>query len=73
MFYDDHKPPHFHVTYGEYKAEIGINNLNVIIGKLPARVLGLVIEWASMHKIELVKNWKNIENGEPIEKIAPLE
>ncbi len=73
MFYDEHNPPHFHATYGDYKAEIGINDLNVLIGKLPPRVLGLVIEWASLHQNELLENWKHIEDGEPIEKIAPLE
>jgi len=49
MFYDDHNPPHFHVKYGEYNAQISIKYLNVIEGKLPSRALGLVIEWASVH------------------------
>jgi hypothetical protein len=26
MFYDEHNPPHFHVRYGEYKAEIGFGH-----------------------------------------------
>jgi len=73
MFYDEHNPPHFHATYGEFSAEIGINDLNVLVGKLPSRVLGLVIEWASMHQPELLENWSRIENGQSIEKIAPLE
>ncbi len=73
MYYDEHNPPHFHATYGEHSAEIGINDLNVIIGKLPSRVLGLVIEWASQHQTELLGNWKHIEKGENIEKITPLE
>ncbi len=73
MFYDEHNPPHFHATYGEHKAEIGIYDLNILVGKLPSRVLGLVVEWASMHQAELLENWKHIENGEPIIKIAPLE
>ncbi len=72
MYYDEHNPPHFHATYGDYKAEIGIKELNILIGKLPSRVLGLVIEWASMHQAELLANWSHIEKGEPIEKIAPL-
>ena len=73
MFYDEHNPPHFHATYGEFNAEIGINDLNVLIGKLPSRALGLVIEWASIHQTELLENWNRIENGQTIEKIAPLE
>ncbi|MEK7264319.1 MAG: DUF4160 domain-containing protein [Bacteroidota bacterium] len=50
MFYDDHNPPHFHARYAEYNAKIDINNLTIIEGSLPARALGLVIEWASQHK-----------------------
>jgi len=73
MFYDEHNPPHFHAAYGEYRAEIGIIDLTLLVGKLPSRVLGLVIEWASLHQVELLENWNHIENGEPIEKIAPLE
>lgn len=72
MYYGDHNPPHFHATYGEYNAEIGINDFIVMEGKLPSRVLGLVIEWASLHKEELLENWKRIEAGVPIENIAPL-
>jgi hypothetical protein len=73
MFYDEHNPPHFHATYGEFYSEIEINGLSILAGKLPSRALGLVIEWASIHQLELIENWKRIENGQMIEKIAPLE
>jgi len=73
MFYDEHNPPHFHAIYGEHKAEISINGLNILAGKLPSRALGLVVEWASLHQSELLENWKRIEEGKIIEKIAPLE
>ena len=73
MFYNEHNPPHFHATYGEYSVEVSINDLSVLVGKLPSRVLGFVIEWASLHQTELMENWKRIENGQQVEKIAPLE
>jgi len=73
MFYDEHNPPHFHAAYGEYNAEIGIYDLSILVGKLPSRALGLVIEWASLHQTELMENWNRIENGQTIEKISPLE
>ncbi len=72
MFYDEHNPPHFHADYGAFSAEISIKDLTVLVGKLPPRVLGYVIEWASMHQIELLENWKRIEGGNKIEKISPL-
>jgi hypothetical protein len=56
MFYDEHNPPHFHATYGEFNAEIEINELSILAGKLPSRALGLVIEWASIHQSELIEN-----------------
>jgi hypothetical protein len=30
MFYNDHPPPHFHVEYGEFKAEMAIETLQRI-------------------------------------------
>ena len=29
MFYDDHNPPHFHASYNEYSAKIGIRDFAV--------------------------------------------
>ena len=33
-----------------------IRNLNIIVGSLPAKVRGLVEEWAEMHQEELLTN-----------------
>lgn len=74
MFYDDHAPPHFHAIYGDYDASLSIESLEVIEGKLPARVKGLVVEWATLHQKELMENWKlvtKIENPS-FKKIKPL-
>ena len=73
MFYDEHRPPHFHVRYGEHEAVIRINDLLLTEGHLPPRPLGLVIEWAATHRAELLANWNAIETGRPMRKIAPLE
>ncbi|NLJ08651.1 MAG: DUF4160 domain-containing protein [Sphingobacteriales bacterium] len=73
MYFDNHYPPHFHAIYNEYEAEISITSLAIIKGNLPARVLGLVIEWATNNKDELLLNWHRIENNIPPEKIKPLE
>jgi hypothetical protein len=39
MFYNDHFPPHFHVEYGNYRATIDINTLEIIYGTLPPKAL----------------------------------
>jgi hypothetical protein len=73
MYYNDHPPPHFHVRYNQQKAIIDIENLSILEGKLTPRILGLVIEWAAIHKTELLNNWQRAREQNPLEKIEPLE
>jgi hypothetical protein len=73
MFWDEHNPPHFHARYGQFKATIDIDSLEVLEGKLPPRVLGLVVEWASQHKKELMINWEKARNDKPLKRIEPLQ
>jgi hypothetical protein len=73
MYYNDHQPPHFHAEYNDYVAEIHIDTFEVIEGKLPRRVLGLVLEWAAIHRDELRENWTRARAQEQILTIEPLE
>jgi len=73
MYYDDHNPPHFHVFYGEYEAQVSIDTLEVIKGKLSKRALALVLEWAAEHRNELREDWRLAELHQPLDKIEPLE
>lgn len=73
MFWDEHRPPHFHVRYGADQASVDIKDLTVIEGRLPPRVRGLVIEWAALHQTALLRNWEAVEKRKPLRKIAPLE
>lgn len=68
MYFDEHNPPHFHVRYNEYRASMGINDLNIIAGFLPAKVRGLVAEWAELHQDELLDIWET----QKFRKIKPL-
>lgn len=72
MFYKDHPPAHFHVEYGEYRACFAIEDFRLIEGDLPGRVIGLVVEWASIHKSELKDDWALLEKEKPLKKIPPL-
>lgn len=77
MYRDDHLPPHFHAIYNEFGAQkfgaqISIRNPGIIEGRLPPRVLGYVIEWASMHDDDLARCWDAAQTDLPIGKIAPL-
>jgi hypothetical protein len=73
MFFEDHNPPHFHAEYGDLVASIDIRTLAVFSGRLPPRVLGLVIEWATLHQQELLDDWESARAQQALRKIAPLE
>ena len=72
MFYADHHPPHFPAVYGNHEASFSIESLEMTAGNLPPRVQGLVIEWALLHKKELIENWKMIQKEQKFKKIKPL-
>jgi hypothetical protein len=72
MFHRDHSPPHFHATYGEEEALIGIDPIRVIEGKLPTRAQGFVFEWAALHQQELVADWNRARRKESLLPIRPL-
>ena len=72
MFYRDHEPPHFHAVYGEYEASIEIEPI-VIHGSLPPTAQRLVVEWASLHKAELLENWRLAREGQPLNAVEPLD
>jgi hypothetical protein len=73
MYYDDHPPPHFHARYGGQKAIVSIETFSVLDGQLAPRVLGLVVEWASLHRQELRDAWALAENHAVLQPIPPLE
>ena len=72
MYFNDHNPPHFHVEYNEYSAAVLIETLGIIEGKVPAKVLSLVVEWASLHQAELLDNWESIGRTGEYRRIEPL-
>ena len=72
IYWKEHNPPHFHVKYGEHKAEIDIDTLEIRAGKLPSRILAFVVEWAILHREELRENWNLAQEKKDLNKIEPL-
>ena len=72
MLYDDHKPPHFHAEYGEYRISVDVNS-GIVEGRFPRRALNAVLEWYGLHKEDLLEDWDLAEKHQPLNKIPPLE
>jgi hypothetical protein len=72
MFFKDHAPPHFHAVYAEHEALIDIRSLDIIEGEIPRRALALVLEWAQLHRAELVEDWELCVRNQSPRKIDPL-
>ena len=73
MYWNDHAPPHFHVEYGEYKAQYLIETLVLSRGQLPRRAHALVLEWAAMHRNELMEDWELCVAKQQPKTISPLD
>ena len=72
IYYNDHAPAHFHATYGGYKAKFGLENLEMLTGRLPARQRRLVLHWASIRQEELREAWQRAQRRENPGRIAPI-
>ena len=72
MLYDDHRPPHFHAEYGEYKVTVEINT-GVVQGRFPRRALKALLEWYELHRDDLLEDWELAEQHQPLNRIPPLE
>ena len=49
-----------------------IESLGIIEGQLPPRVLSLVVEWAGVHRSELLENWNSLRSTGEFHRIEPL-
>ena len=72
MHFREHNPPHFHVEYNEFEASLSIESLGIMEGKLPPKVMSLVVEWAGTHQNELLENWNSLRKTGQFHRIAPL-
>ena len=73
MFFAEHGVPHFHARYGRSTASIAIETLAVIGGSLPPRALGMALEWAALHRDELLDDWERLRRAKPPRPIPPLQ
>ncbi len=72
MFYKEHGVAHFHAVYGEHEISVEVES-GAVHGSFPPRALRHVLEWAALHKAELLTNWELAREGKPLNRIPPLE
>lgn len=72
MFWLDHAPPHFHAIYAEDEASIDSRTLALVRGALPRRALAMILEWAALHREELLQDWDLCATKQTPRKIPPL-
>ncbi len=72
IYYNDHAPPHFHASYAEHEALFRIDTLEIYSGEFPNRARAMVVEWASLHRTELLDDWNLAKQGVPLKAIEPL-
>jgi hypothetical protein len=72
IFANDHPPPHFHALSADREAVIAIRTLEVLNTDLPRRALALVLEWAALHRRELLEDWDLCQNKRNPNHIPPL-
>jgi len=64
---------HFHAKYNDFEALIDIQTLGILKGELPSKAHSLVVEWALIHKNELMRDWNLAKENKQPEKIEPLK
>ena len=72
LYFREHPPPHFHARYAEEEVLVSIEDLTVLAGKINPRALGLVIEWAALHRDDLRRAWQQAQAHETPDRIEPL-
>ncbi len=72
MYYEDHNPPHFHASYGEYKVIVEIENGLIVKGDFPMKQQKLVLAWCEIHRQELLDNWLMSKEYGKLTRIDPL-
>ena len=73
MYWREHVPPHFHAVYQGETVSIDITTLQTLRGWIPRRALSLTLEWAALHREELLEDWTLCQMAHTPKRIRPLE
>jgi len=59
--------------YGGFEISLAIETGEVLNGTMPRRALVMIVDWASLHRPELLAGWEALKNGRLPDSIAPLD
>lgn len=68
----EHKLPHIHVEYQDFKAVFSIESGEMIAGDLSNRQRRLIEAWIELRREELLADWHLAVTGQDLFKIDPL-
>lgn len=67
-----HFKPHIHVRYNEYKSVYDFEG-NILEGEIPFKQKKMIEAWIVIHKEDLEKLWKSMQEESKFFKIEPLK
>ena len=62
-----------YANYGEQELVMDADTLQIISSSAPARVVGMLNEWAQQHHAELLAALEQLKSGRAPANIAPLQ
>ncbi len=69
FYANEHPPAHFHAVFAEFRAQIEIETLRVMNGKLPPAKLAAVLAWAKTRQEALKRTWDRVIANEKPEQM----
>lgn len=57
IFFEDHNPPHVHVSYAEHSAKLVIADGSILAGSLPSKQLQQAVEWLDRNRAHAIAKW----------------
>ena len=66
VYANDHLPPHFQVITPDADALVGIGKLEIIKGRLSAKIEKAALAWAAENRALIASEWNRINPRFPI-------
>lgn len=72
MYWRDHAPPHVHAIKNGREAVFEIRTAAPVAGRLRSDDMYRVAAWITLHRDELLADWRLARDGKALKRIDPL-